>query len=72
MILVMQSRGKAQEALEWTHGVLERLGLTLNEKKTSIRDARQGDSIFWDTHSARTLTRATAIGISDTARRGRA
>jgi len=38
---VMPSRGKAKEALEWTRGVLERLGLTLNEKKTSIRNARQ-------------------------------
>jgi RNA-directed DNA polymerase len=33
------SRGKAKEALEWTRGVLARLGLTLNEKKTSVRDA---------------------------------
>jgi RNA-directed DNA polymerase len=39
--LVILSRGKAAEALEWTRGVLERLKLTLNEKKTSIRDARQ-------------------------------
>jgi RNA-directed DNA polymerase len=38
---VILSRGKATEALEWTRGVVERLGLTLNEKKTSIRDARQ-------------------------------
>jgi RNA-directed DNA polymerase len=38
---VILSRGKAKEALEWTRGVLERLGLTLNEKKTSIRNARQ-------------------------------
>ena len=37
---VILSRGKAKEALEWTRGVLERLGLTLNEKKTSVRDAR--------------------------------
>jgi len=36
---VILSRGKAKEALEWTHGVLERLELTLNEKKTSIRNA---------------------------------
>ena len=36
---VILSRGKAKEALEWTRGVLERLGLTLNEKKTSIRNA---------------------------------
>jgi RNA-directed DNA polymerase len=37
---VILSRGKAKEALEWTGGVLKRLGLTLNEKKTSIRNAR--------------------------------
>jgi RNA-directed DNA polymerase len=36
---VILSRGKAKEALEWTRGVLERLELTLNEKKTSVRDA---------------------------------
>ena len=33
------SRRKAAEALGWTRGVLERLRLTLNEKKTSIRHA---------------------------------
>jgi len=38
---VILSRGKAKEALEWTRGVLERLDLTLNEKKTSIRNARR-------------------------------
>ncbi len=38
---VILSRGKAKEALEWTRGVLQRLDLTLNEKKTSIRNARQ-------------------------------
>jgi RNA-directed DNA polymerase len=38
---VILSRGKAAEALEWTRGALELLGLTLNEKKTSIRNARQ-------------------------------
>src|ERR1022692_3595306 len=38
---VILSRGKAAEALEWTRGVLERLELTLNEKKTSIRNARK-------------------------------
>ena len=37
---VILSRGKAKEALEWAHEVLERLGLTLNEKKTCIRNAR--------------------------------
>ena len=38
---VILSRGKAKEALEWTRGVLKRLDLTLNEKKTSIRNARR-------------------------------
>ena len=38
---VILSRGKAAEALEWTRGVVGRLGLTLNEKKTSIRNARK-------------------------------
>lgn len=38
---VILSRGKAAEALEWVRGVLERLKLTLNEQKTSIRNARQ-------------------------------
>ena len=37
---VILSRGKAAASLEWTRGVLERLELTLNEKKTSIRNAR--------------------------------
>ena len=36
---VILSRGKAKEALDWTRGVLERLKLTLNEKKTSLRNA---------------------------------
>jgi RNA-directed DNA polymerase len=38
---VILSRGKAAEALEWTRRVLERLELTLNENKTSIRNARR-------------------------------
>jgi len=38
---VILSRGKAAEALGWARGTLERLGLTLNEKKTSLRDARR-------------------------------
>jgi len=38
---VILSRGKAKEALEWTRGVLGRLDLTLNEKKTSLRNARR-------------------------------
>jgi RNA-directed DNA polymerase len=36
---VILSRGKAKEALEWTRDVITRLGLTLNEAKTSIKEA---------------------------------
>ena len=35
------SVGNAAEALGWARGTLPRLGLTLNEAKTSIRNARQ-------------------------------
>lgn len=38
---VILSRGKAAEAWEWTRGVVTRLRLTLNEAKTSIRQARE-------------------------------
>ena len=37
---VILSRGKAAEALDWTRKVIARLGLTLNEAKTSIKKAR--------------------------------
>jgi RNA-directed DNA polymerase len=36
---VILSRGHAVEALEWTRRVMLRLGLNLNEAKTSVRDA---------------------------------
>jgi RNA-directed DNA polymerase len=38
---VILSRGHAEEALAWTGQAMARLGLTLNEAKTSIRDARR-------------------------------
>ncbi len=38
---VILSRGKAAEALAWTRWVMERIGLSLNEAKTSVRDARR-------------------------------
>ena len=38
---VILSRRKAAEALEWTREVIARLGLTLNETKTCIRQARK-------------------------------
>jgi RNA-directed DNA polymerase len=37
---VILSRGCAEEALAWTKAVMTKLGLTLNEAKTSVRDAR--------------------------------
>jgi RNA-directed DNA polymerase len=38
---VILSRGCAAEALTWTKAVMTRLGLTINEAKTSLKDARQ-------------------------------
>src|SRR5215471_3128802 len=37
---VILSRGRAAQALDWTRNVVARLGLTLNEAKTSIKQAR--------------------------------
>ena len=39
--LVILSRGKAAEALNWTRQVTNRMGVTLNEAKTSIQQARR-------------------------------
>jgi RNA-directed DNA polymerase len=38
---VILSRGHAEEALAWTRRVMTKLGLTLNEAKTSVRNARK-------------------------------
>ena len=38
---VILSRGCAAEALAWTKAVMTKLGLTLNEEKTSLKDARK-------------------------------
>jgi RNA-directed DNA polymerase len=38
---VILSRGRAADALTWTKAVMTKLGLTLNEAKTSLRNARQ-------------------------------
>ena len=38
---VILSRGCANEALAWTKVVMTQLGLTLNEEKTSLKNARQ-------------------------------
>ena len=38
---VILRRGSATEALRWTKAVMTKLGLTLNEAKTSVKNARQ-------------------------------
>lgn len=38
---VILSRGKAAEALNWTRQVVDRMGVALNEAKTSIKQARK-------------------------------
>ena len=38
---VILSRGRAVEALAWTRAVMAKLGLMLNEGKTSVKDARR-------------------------------
>ena len=38
---VILSRGHAAEALTWTKAAMTRLGLTINEAKTSLKNARQ-------------------------------
>ena len=38
---VILSRGRAAEALTWTKAVMTKLGLTINEAKTSLKDARK-------------------------------
>ena len=43
---VILSRGKADQALEWTQQVMTRLGLELNEDKTSIRDGLNANFDF--------------------------
>lgn len=37
---VILCRGQAEEALAWTRAVMTKLGLTLNEAKTSVKNAR--------------------------------
>ncbi|MFM7292999.1 MAG: group II intron reverse transcriptase/maturase [Planctomycetia bacterium] len=38
---VILSRGRAAEALTWTKAVMTKLGLSINEAKTSVRNARK-------------------------------
>jgi len=54
---VIATRGYAEEALEWTRGIMEGLGLTLNEGKTEICDLDEGETVrfleyefMWEKH----------------------
>lgn len=38
---VILSRGRARQSLQWTQGVMGKLGLRLNEDKTVVRDAQE-------------------------------
>jgi RNA-directed DNA polymerase len=43
---VILSRGRAAQALAWTKAVMTKLGLTINEDKTSLKDARREHFTF--------------------------
>jgi RNA-directed DNA polymerase len=60
---VILSRGHAAEALEWTRTVMTRMGLTLNEAKTKIREAARHGLTFWDIRSARSAIGKMVTGI---------
>jgi RNA-directed DNA polymerase len=63
---VILSRGHAAEALDWTRSVMARLGLTLNEAKTSIKAARKESFHFLGYATNRMVT-----GIWEPVRRRR-
>jgi RNA-directed DNA polymerase len=44
--VVILSRDRADEALAWTKAVMTKLRLTLNQAKTSVKDARRGGFDF--------------------------
>jgi RNA-directed DNA polymerase len=50
---VILSRGHAAEALEWTRKVMTRIGLTLSEAKTKLREARTERFDFLGPHRYR-------------------
>jgi len=45
---VILSRGHANEALDWTRRVITRIGLALNEAKTTIKRAHKKGLTFWE------------------------
>jgi len=68
---VILSRGCAAEALNWTRSGMTRIGLTLNEAKTSINGVVQSGLTFSDTRSGRIVFGRMAMGIWGRVRRRR-
>ena len=71
-LLVILSRGHADEALAWTRRVMTRLGLTITRRRPPCAMRGRSDSIFWAIASDRTTTGRMVTGIWGRARRGRA
>ena len=70
---VILSRGCAAEALNWTRSVMTRIGLTLNEAKTSIKQARRERFDFLGyTLRAASHAEEWSLSISGRVRRRRA
>ena len=69
---VILSRGHAEEALTWTKAVMTKLGLTLNEAKTSVKNARRKASTSLATRWDRATSAMEAAGIWARARPRRA
>src|SRR5262245_29720567 len=69
---VILSRGRAAEALAWTKAVMTKLGLTINEAKTSLKNADRNASTSSATRSARIGSRRTGNGTWARARPRRA
>jgi RNA-directed DNA polymerase len=69
--LVILSRGKAVEALDWTRQVVGRMGVTLNEAKTCIRQARKESFNFLGYTFGPQRYKKEATGIWEPVRRRR-
>jgi RNA-directed DNA polymerase len=69
---VILSRGYAEEALAWTRRIMTRLGLTVNEAKTTCATLGRSASTSWATASDRTTIGRMATGIWGRVRRRRA
>jgi RNA-directed DNA polymerase len=70
--LVIVCRDSAEEALQWLKWIIERLGLQLNEVKTSVRDARREAFDFLGYTFAPMVHRATGrqyLGVAPSKKR---